>query len=76
VADRRRPVTPLSDVTLERGLCAARFGLELDVRLREQPAVQELRIARRVLLHQRHHDTQPAASELIPVRAAEGETAS
>src|SRR5688572_21571699 len=50
--------------------------LELDVRLREQPAVEQLRVARRVLLHQRHHDTKTAASELIPVRAAESETAS
>ena len=51
-------------------------ALELDVRLGEQPALEQLRVGRLILLLERDHDTQPAASDLAPVRAAEDHAAS
>ena len=46
-------------------------GSELDVGLDEQPALEQLGVDRLEFLLERHHDAQPSASHLAPVRAAE-----
>src|SRR4029453_16010567 len=48
-----------------------RTDLELDLGLREQSALEQLRVGGAIELLERHDDTQPPASPLIPVRAAE-----